>query len=80
METNENRFKEKLNYYRQSQVEKLSVIVFRTITENRKLSLIKGVRVMVLKTTFNNVSAISWRFSNKALKHFVYTLKKLSKV
>jgi hypothetical protein len=69
MEKNENRFKEKLNYYRQSKVEKLSVIVFRTITENRELSLIKGVRVMVLKTTFNNISAISWRFSNKALKH-----------
>ena len=69
METNENRFKEKLNYYRQSQVEKLSVIVFRTITENRELSLIKGVRVMVLKTTFTNISAISWRCSNKALKH-----------
>ena len=61
--------KKNLNYYRQSKVEKLSVIVFRNITENRELSLIKGVRVMVLKTTFNNISAISWRFSNKALKH-----------
>ena len=48
----------KLTYYRQSQVKKLSVIDFRTITENRELLLIKGVRDMVLKTTFNNSSAI----------------------
>jgi hypothetical protein len=49
-EKNENRFKENLNYYRQSKVEKLSVTVFRTLTENRELSLNSSI---ILKKRVN---------------------------